>query len=66
MNERLESGFVNCLALVNIDGAAHVAVQTRIEEAGDGTRFLSSGGGTSGIMLLDLKAPLPKPEPKAP
>src|ERR1700758_1915159 len=33
-NERLEGGLVDVFALVDVDGAADVAVETRVEETG--------------------------------
>ena len=33
-NERLEGGLVNCFSFVDVDRAAYVSVETRVEETG--------------------------------
>src|SRR3984885_9362042 len=53
-NQRLESGRVHFLSLVNVDRAAHVSVETRVEQTGRILQRRALGEGKLHDVLVGL------------
>jgi hypothetical protein len=54
LNERFESGLVNCFSFVDVDRAAYVRVETRVEETGRIPQRRALGEGKLHDVLVGL------------